>query len=148
MPTLRPHPPAAATPSISRAIPAATLADPPRTQPGRQKLARRSPPTARATAGSSLTATAALATCLYAIATRSRRTRACATAWPPCLTKSAPRATSGIRSPADRPTRRSGGSSLRVTYARHPSPVHPKGGTAKGVTPPPPRRDQWNLTIP
>ena len=136
--TVRHHLAAAPPPGGDSAISAATVAGPSRAQPGRQRPARRSSSTARATAGSSSMATAVSAARSRARGAHSRRT-------PPALRH-------GCRDPASAarligPTRRPGGSSHPVTYARHPCPVHPKGGTAKEVIPPP-RRDRSNLTVP
>ncbi len=65
----------------------------------RHRLAAAPPP-----GGGSAIVTATLAGPISRPAgTHSRRTRACATAWLPYLTESAPRARSDIRSPADRP---------------------------------------------
>ena len=50
---------------------------------------------------------------------KSSCTGACASAWPPFLTKSAPRASAGVRSTLLGTTRRSDGT-LQVTYAGHP----------------------------
>ena len=129
---------AAPPPGGDSAISVATVAGPSRAQAGRQRPARRSSPTARATAGSSSMATAVSAARSRARGAHGRRT-------PPALRH-------GCRDPASAarligPTRRPGGSSHPVTYARHPCPVHPKGGTAKEVIPPP-RRDRSNLTVP